>query len=302
MSLARAFLDRLAASSTAVAASLDEIALEAALRRVVDEGRKAWPSLGIDPERFVGHVAERLAGVESPAASLASLHADELYLAFGCHRGDGRAMTALEQTYGAHIEAVYRALPSRELSRDDFRQIVRDKLFVADARGHAKIASYSGQGSLAAWLRITARRAGLNAVRGAKLPTANVDPGEDLFELPASLGDPELDYLKQAYRDEFREAFLEAVTALPARERNLLRQSVTHRLTVRQIGRMYQVHHATAARWVADARQRLIDGTRAALQHRLAVTPRELESIMGLIASRLDVSVARVLGPDDDPG
>ncbi len=297
MALAPAFLDRLAARSPPVHAP-DPTALEGALMAVVERATARWPELSVDPVAFVQHVAGHIAPGPDILAALHGLHADELWLAFACHRGDGRAMAALERTHGAHIEAAHRAVPAHLLSREDHRQLVRDTLFVADAHGRTKIGSYAGQGSLAAWLRIAARRIGLNAVRSAPAPTTPL-LDDDPFDLPASLGDPELDYLKQTYREQFREAFGEAVAGLPARERTLLRQSIAHRITVREIGRMHQVHHATAARWVADARLRLVDDTRAALQRRLEISKHELDSIMGLIASRLDVSVARVLGPDD---
>ena len=298
MSLTDVFARRRAELGQPLDGSIDRAALETSLADTVRLGVEHWPQLAVDPAQFVAHVATHV-GEAPPLQAIATVRAPELYLAFACHDGDATAMTALEQAFGAHLQAAYRGLVGTELSSAEFRQLVRDRLFVADAQGRTKIGTYSGQGSLAAWLRVTAKRVGLNAVRGAKLPVDR-DIGDDLFELPATLGDPELDLLKETYRAQFRDAFLEAVRALPARSRRLLRQSVTGGLTVRQIGRMYKVHHATAARWIADARQALIDGTRRQLQARLDVSARALQSIMGLIASQLDVSVARVLGPDDE--
>ncbi len=56
------------------------------------------------------------------------------------------------------------------------------------------------------------------------------------------------------------------------------------------------MHHATVARWIANARGLLLEGTRKVLSERLRVSGQELDSIMGLIESRLEVSIARVLG------
>lgn len=296
MSLTRTLLQTLATSRGVVTSEVDEAAVEAALGRLVAEASTAWPDLSVDAHAFITYVAQRITPQPELIPAIAALHGAELYLAFACACGDQRAMTTLERAYGEHIEAVLRGMQGRGLTREDFRQIVRRKLFVSDPGQPAKIATYSGSGSLAAWLRITARRAGLNAIRGQEVVA---DSSEDLFDLPQSLGDPELDYLKEKYREEFKEAFLEAVAGLGARERTLLRQTIAHGLTVRQIGRMYQVHHATAARWIAAAREQLTEGTRASLQQRLEVSQRELESIMGMIASRLDVSVVRVLGTGD---
>lgn len=299
MDLTDVFVRRRAALGRPICEPLDRAALHASLSDAVQAAKQQWPQLPVDAANFVAHVATHTRDEVPPAEAVAAVRSAELYLAYACHEGHEAAITALEQSFGAHLQAAYRGLGGGELTSADFRQLVRDRLFVADPDGNTKIGTYSGQGSLAAWLRITAKRAGLNAVRGARLPIDH-DAGEDPFDFPATLGDAELDYLKRTYREQFREAFFEAVGALAPRARRLLRQSISGGLTVRQIGRMYRVHHATAARWLADARQSLIDGTRHALQTRLEVSARELQSIMGLIASRLDVSVARVLGPDDD--
>jgi RNA polymerase sigma-70 factor (ECF subfamily) len=284
-------VDAFVAHLTADHISHDEmVELEIVLADVLAACDRAWPQLRVETRDFVGYLAQRLPEERPLASAIRSVHADELYLAFACQRGDAEAMAALESTYATHIDAVLGAFEGQGLARDDLRQLMRGKLFVGDASGPPRIARYAGHGSLAAWLRVTIRRAGLNAVRG---PTTRVE--DDVLALPQTLADPELDYLKQTYSAVFRESFLEAVASLSARERTLLRQSVVHGLNVRQIGRMYRVHHGTAARWLAQARENLVAATRAALVRRLEISERELDSIMALIQSNLDVSVARAL-------
>jgi RNA polymerase sigma-70 factor (ECF subfamily) len=58
---------------------------------------------------------------------------------------------------------------------------------------------------------------------------------------------------------------------------------------------MYRVHRSTAARQVARTRDALLAATRRALMARLHIGRREFESIMRLISSQLDVSVATFL-------
>jgi RNA polymerase sigma-70 factor (ECF subfamily) len=268
--------------------------LERVLGEALEACRSAWPRLRVEARDFAVYLAQRLPAGRPVPVAVQALHVRELYLAFACQSGDADAIAALEATYASHLDAVLGAFEGQGLSRDDLRQTMRRKLFVADERGPARIARYSGEGSFVAWLRITVRRAALNAMRGAAVD-ARAPLDDDVFAFPQSLGDPELDYLKQTYSAQFREAFLEAVAALSARERTLLRQSVVHGLTVRQIGRMYRVHHGTAARWIAQAREHLVDATRAALVRRLDVSERELDSIIAMIQSRLDVSVKRAL-------
>lgn len=248
--------------------------------------RTTWPNVVLDPDRFAAYLGERL--TPGPACeALARLRAPELFLCCACAAGDRLAIEALEANYGAHIDAVLSRLG---VSTEDVAQLVRQRLLVAEEDDPPRITRYSGAGSLAAWLRVTARRTALNAMR-------RLDPAEAVQQLglPDTVDDPELDYLKRRYRDDFRVAFFEAVDALEPRPRTLLRQAFVHGMNSRQLGRMYQVHHATAARWVAAAREHLAAQTRVNLTARLRISEPELESIMLLIRSHLDLSIARAL-------
>ena len=67
---------------------------------------------------------------------------------------------------------------------------------------------------------------------------------------------------------------------------------------------MYGVHRATATRWLAQIRAQVLAETRRRLGEVLAVPARELDSVMDLVQSRLDVSLQRMLtersSPPDD--
>jgi len=67
------------------------------------------------------------------------------------------------------------------------------------------------------------------------------------------------------------------------------------RLSIDQIGALYHLHRATAARRVVKAREALLTATRTALAARLGLTTEQLESVLQLIASRMDASVERLL-------
>ena len=102
-------------------------------------------------------------------------------------------------------------------------------------------------------------------------------------------------------RREFRDAFQEAAASLEPRERTLLRYSVVDGLTVDDLGRLFQVHRASAARWVADARDKLTSRTRSSLARRLGVRVRDQESILRLVQSQLDLSLRSILEEPDEP-
>lgn len=78
-----------------------------------------------------------------------------------------------------------------------------------------------------------------------------------------------MEHLKQLYRGEFRVAFDAALETLTPRERNLLRHQFVDHLNLDQIGALYQVHRATAWRWLTRAHKWVFDHTREAMMQQL---------------------------------
>ena len=265
------------------------VGLERRIRARVESATRAWPGVSLDPEAFVKGIALRLPEDLPATEGMELLHTDDLYLALACGDGSSSAISTFESTFEG---AIARAAKGASASmRDEFEQLLRDKLFVAESR---KIADYSARGSLQGWVRVTAKRTYLDLVRGIdRKREVPVDDGVLLENAPED--DPELAFLKQHYREEFRTAFGEAMGTLTPRERNVLRQHLVHQLAIDDIGRLYEIHRATAARWIAKAKQAVLLATRERLAARLNVEATELESIMRLIESRIEVSLTRHL-------
>ena len=273
-----------------------------ALRALVETARASWPQLDLDRDGFAQYAEQRLrpqGGADGPSGAEpgygANTRPQDLYLAYGCSLGDTGAIAAFEQDYASDMDQVARRFEGRLLAREDLRQLLREKLFVARDGCAPKIADFNGRGFLQNWLRVTAVRTFLDEIKRLKRH-AREQPtdGQVLEELADGL-DPELEFLKRRYRGEFKEAFAAAIRTLSSGERNLLRHQALAGLTVDQIGALYAIHRATAARRLERARQALLKSTRAELMRRLVIDRDELESIMQLIRSNLDVSIHRVL-------
>jgi len=252
----------------------------------------AWPGIAVAEDVFVEFVSSRI----TPDLTLAELHVGDLYLACGCVRGDTAALAAFERTFGPVIgQAVTRAGVTADEARD-LRQIVLTRLLVGTARDTAdelpRLATYSGRGSLAAWIRVVATR------EAARL-YARVRPeleSDDVFaDLATPGGDPELQYLKRVYRGEFKRSLEAAIAQLTDRQRLLLRQHTLDGLTIDALARFYDVHRATSARWLEDAREALFDTIRRDLMTRLDLSRPELESVLRLIRNTIEVSLPRLL-------
>jgi RNA polymerase sigma-70 factor (ECF subfamily) len=116
-----------------------------------------------------------------------------------------------------------------------------------------------------------------------------------LSALPSPLVDPEMALLRQTSRDEFREAFAEAVATLSSRERTLLRQHYVDGLQPGELGPLYGVHRTTALRWLQDASEVLVRATRRRLQARLDASPEDVDSLIRALGSQLDLSLRAYL-------
>jgi RNA polymerase sigma-70 factor, ECF subfamily len=269
----------------------DELA--SVLVSCVADGAAAWPGVTVPEDRFLCAMAARLA-VELPAErAIAALNTDDLYLACGCADGDPVALSAFEARYGPVIARAISATGVPVPERADLGQVVRHRMLVATGGRAPRIASYSARGTLAAWVRVVATREAARLRSRKCLPIANMD---DELARRIAPEDPELAYMKQLYREEFKVAFRTAVDALDGRDRLVLRQHMLDGLSIEQLGSLHNVHRATAARWIASARDDVVAATRRALTRRLQLTATELDSVMRLIRSQLDISLFRLLG------
>lgn len=253
------------------------------LATAISSARAAWPELArTTPEddlAFARHLGRHDAG-RSAGSPLG-----ELYLAWACAVGDARAIALLDERYIAGIgKAIWQVGIG---DRDDVLQRVRELLLVSDA---PMIATYGGRGSLRGWIRSIVLRTAMKQARGIR--PVSLDE-HDFLELAASADEPELEPFKQRYRDEFRAAFRTAVAALSVRHRNILRQYFLDRMTVDELGVLYRVHRATAARWVHEVRAELIAGVRAALATSIGGDI-GLGSMIDLVASQLELSLERL--------
>jgi RNA polymerase sigma-70 factor (ECF subfamily) len=268
----------------------DADALEATLRRALDDARAAWPAVALPPEEFVRQLAARVA--RGGLADLATLQAADLYIACACAAGVPGALPALEARYFGILDVALRRM-RLEVAPDDVKQELRLRLFVSDGGATPRIDQYNGKGDLASWLRVSATRVALRLARRRR-PDAPTD-AERLSELAVRDVEPELRHLRATLRPIVREAFAAALAALDERQRTLLSHHYVDALPTDRIGAIYGVHRATAARWVVQARAALLGGLRERVAHRLDSDVDEVDSLLRYVKSHLDLTLSRLL-------
>jgi RNA polymerase sigma-70 factor (ECF subfamily) len=111
--------------------------------------------------------------------------------------------------------------------------------------------------------------------------------------------DAEMAILKTHYREQFRAAFAVALAELLPRDRTLLRQHYLLGLGIGQIAAMYGVHRATAARWIERCTRVLLTTTRRTLATHLRVDRTDVDSILRLVRSKLEISIRAALAAED---
>ncbi len=246
--------------------------------------RLAWPGLSLDAVEFAAHLGRQC----TRADDLASLRAEELFLAWSCAKGNERAVRALEGYVGADIRRALQRLHLDEQDIGDVTMTVMQRLIVDRP---PKIVSYSGRGSLAQWICVVAAREALASKRTAARRRDLLEAAQEGL----TLEDPELAFVKSHYRAEFQVAFGHAIEALASKDRNVLVYRFVEGLNLDQLAAATGVHRATAARWLVRIRTQLLESTRGGLRQRLGVSEAELDSIVQLIASNFEVSVQRLL-------
>jgi RNA polymerase sigma-70 factor, ECF subfamily len=268
--------------------------LDAELSRLWAEGTAALSIALPDPARFGAQLASGVDADAEPDQGLGAIFAADLAMACACAAGHADAIALFEAEFARDLDLAHARGGGHVMPKDEFRQRVRERLFVAVPGRELRIAAYGGRGSLRSWVRVTAARVLIDAARKATPPDA---PANDtrLFDRVADRDDPELDYMRATYGAVVPEAMRVGLATLTARQRNLLRQRYLFDMSTDRLAIMYSVHRATAFRWLEEARVALFAGMRQALGERLKVAEHELDGVIELLASRVDVSVRRLL-------
>ena len=268
----------------------DPAALEARLTEIVEKSVQAWPDLAIDPVRVVVHLAHVVG--DDAEQGLADLFVEDFALGVACVDRRPGALTQVERLCGPAIDAAVARIDRSPELRDEVRQTLWQRIFVGTSGQTPRILSYAGRGPLAGWVAVAAQRIALD-LRRAATRAAGSDPLAD--QLLPSEEHPEVDYLRNRYKPEFEAAVRDALAALPDRDRLLLRLTTVSGLSHEQIAGIYKVNQSTVSRWIARTRAEVLEATERIVCGKLGVERDEFMSLAGLLVSRIDLSISRVL-------
>lgn len=261
----------------------------AELRAAAADARDTWPGVELNDEDFAQHV-QALGWAEG-----AGLHLTDLYLALGCARQCAGAAAHFESLAASGMAAAARRInPERDFVAET-QQRARERILVGP---EPRILSYRGNGPLRNWAIVCTIRVAMK-LRRAQGAIAEPDEGWTRALDVADSMDLELEAFKARHRKTFSAALRSACAQLDARERAVLRLHYFEGVGIDKLASTYGVHRATAARWVARARQTLHEATQMHLRASEGLRPDDVGLIERLVHSQLSVSFSG-LAPDND--
>jgi RNA polymerase sigma-70 factor, ECF subfamily len=262
------------------------------VREMYLAGQRRWPALSLGFDAFAAHYHRVLVD-----DTVHPLEPADLYLCCACAQEQPEALRLFESEAASVATAAIRRIHSSDDFVHDALQELWSKLLVGE---DAKVRSYSGRGPLKAWVRVAATRVALDRQRQHKRGTERRVELTD--KLAAADMNVEASLLKARFGQAFQEALRASVIALSKQERNVLRMHVVGQCSIDDIGRAYNVHRATAARWIERSRAKLYAEVRDALrvQHRL--TASEFKSLAVVMGAELELSLGFASSPTEPSG
>jgi RNA polymerase sigma-70 factor (ECF subfamily) len=295
--LAHAFQSELvAAGGDAAAFPQAAPELAARLAALIARGRAAHPTLTVDDEAFVAQLGRSAARQTPEGLPLEELAIEDLFLACACAAGAPGSAEVFDARCGERLRVAVGTATRSDDERREMEQRLRTLLLVGSAEESPKIGSYGGQAPIDRWVAVVAQRQVVTAIRSEQAERR----ARDGAALEAAAGDgalhPEMAFLKERYRAQFEQAMAQALGKLGERDRLLLRLHLVSGVSVAQLGQMYGVSQSTASRWLADAREAVSGEVTRFLREHAGLAASDLQSLAGLVASQLNLSVSRLLG------
>lgn len=238
------------------------------------------------PEDFARHVQHLALTVPNMQQ-----HGVELFLAFCCGNSEA-AIRTLQHVYRRELDEHLKRAGFDESTRQDVLQQLMLHLCAGD---QPRILTYAGKASLCSWMKVATLRLAINMK--PRNPVARSEIGElAISHLVDETRSPELRLAIEGARPLFQAGLARAMSSLSDRDTTLLRLFIVEGVSNESIAKLYGVHRATSARWIADIRRRILDEVQRTVTRDLGLHSSEFESLAWLVKSELQLSFRRLFG------
>jgi RNA polymerase sigma-70 factor, ECF subfamily len=267
--------------------------------------RSECSKFGLTPELFAGilcEVGEKYATVAMPERELRAfflnLRVEELALARACAAGKDPAWEIFlnryrEKLYHAALRIAREESASRELADSLYADLYGTT--TRDGQRISKLASYTGRGSLEGWLRTVLAQEYVNRYRRTRRLVSLDEESEEgmQFRAPTSVPETPVDSRLAASVDE-------ALAALSAEDRTVLKSYYLDGRTLAEIARMLGVHESTISRKLDKLAKVLRKQVLAGLTRR-GISRRQAEEALEVDVRDLQVDIRQKLMQESPP-
>lgn len=238
--------------------------LATACELVDSNGRRIFGDLDVSrvsiAERLAGIFEKRLdaEGPEAAAAFAQNLHAVDLYLAIGCAVGSEEAWKIFSGQFRKYLDTlcvwVHGAATGRDLAADIFSD-----LYLPDASGISRIATYDGRSALATWLRVIVGNRSINEHQRKSNSNLRLSALREVIDRNAQ-SEIETAIVVRRYRGVLQRAIEQACAeVLTDRERLILLSRYEQNLRLGEIAGLLGIHQSTVTRQMWRAMERFRD-------------------------------------------
>lgn len=275
---------------------MDTATAAASIESALAQARRRWP--GIDPpEDLVAAFVARQLPARATNATVDALALVDVVLAVACLASDRHATAAFIAEMGREVDYVRGRAGVRDVSVEDVRQRVFERLLVSRPDGPPRLAGYRGDGPLRRWVSMAASRVVVDLQRKAASAGAAAATSASLPEVVAAM--PEVAVLRRSLLPAFRRALRSVLSELEPIERTLLRLRYAQGVSVTDLASMHGTHRVTMSRRLTELRRLVGERVQACVAQAQTIAPAELAEVVPHLRSQLDLSLS-VLGPADE--
>ncbi len=249
--------------------------------------QRRFPTVQLSIEDFRARVKEIIQPGIKPSGSDAfeKLHCEDLFLAIACSRDDRVAWEHFVDDYLPMIRHFAAQACGNPTEAEDLAQELTAKLLNEKRR----LAGYNGRGSLAGWLRVAVSHAAIDRFRKSSRQVS-LEGLEESGTMPA-VSNPvdceEGDALDRQWGPIITRIAAECLHRLPSRDRLLLALYYLSGVPLKDLGRQFGIHEATASRWLDRMRRDIRKDVERELRKKHGLRSGELESLWKWISPSL---------------
>lgn len=224
-------------------------------------------------------INQQLASEVSLSEALACferLHTGDLYLAMACAQASETAWRRFVSLYQQPArEAARRIMPSRLLA-DELADSAMGHVFLPDATGRCRIASFDGRSSLGFWLAVVVKRLALKERQRSRNRLEQLSDHLEIVD-NQSVTRMEARIRRKRYRRLIHQSLPQLSGRLSARELLIVRLHYLEGLKASEIARLLGVHRSSVTRQLERTHSKLKSEIIARLRAQNQLTPAAVE-------------------------